>query len=764
MKRNKKYLGLLTSGLLLAGLTQSCVSDEPFYSEDGEGTLRMQLVVNSDLTRAELDESELIAKCKVYISQAGRGLLYKYEGVSELPEALRLKSGMYVAEAWTGDSVTASFDNKFYRGCQKFEMTSGQSKQLLLQCRIANVVVSLDKESIDAVNVKNWKLTVGNSRGSLDFTEQEIDRKGYFMMPDADIAIGENGAGIPDGDGFTYYKALNYTLEGETADGRAFSKRGVIGNEDGLTQHAHEYVLKMKYAPEHEQSGGGLITIEVVDDEIEEKSEVGLYSRPAIKGANFDIDKQIQGNIGGFSEQIIKVNAFKSIEQLQLSTDDSELGIYKNKVDLITAIDDVKQQIRDLGITWEIISNEEKNLNTCYIRLTRNYLNQLPEREQEYQLKLFVKDGYGRTNEAVVRIAVGAGAFKEEDPVVVNEVSPSDFLSIRARRAVISGSVNSDADSPAILYRLGGSSDVWQKASIPATRSQSNFSVELKGLQPGRQYEYKAANGDWEANQVYYFTTETEYTIPFADMEIWNEALGKSAIQFPGDDYTEDKQFWDSGNHGSSAMGKSLTVGSTDLHNSGSKSAYLKSQYVGLTIGNLGAFAAGNLFMGRFGETVGMSGAMLTFGKPYDGSHPDKLSVYVTYTPGKVDYLKDNCPHKFNKNSDLDHGQVYVALATEPIKVNTGTSDAGGVPKGTFMQYDTDPRILGFGEITWAGTTCGSSSQMQKVEIPITWREGAKTKKPTTLIIVCSASKYGDYFTGSSGSSMYLDDFQLIYE
>jgi hypothetical protein len=30
--------------------------------------------------------------------------------------------------------------------------------------------------------------------------------------------------------------------------------------------------------------------------------------------------------------------------------------------------------------------------------------------------------------------------------------------------------------------------------------------------------------------------------------------------------------------------------------------------------------------------------------------------------------------------------------------------------------------------------------------------------------VVCSSSKYGDYFTGGDGSIMYLDDFSLIYD
>ena len=31
------------------------------------------------------------------------------------------------------------------------------------------------------------------------------------------------------------------------------------------------------------------------------------------------------------------------------------------------------------------------------------------------------------------------------------------------------------------------------------------------------------------------------------------------------------------------------------------------------------------------------------------------------------------------------------------------------------------------------------------------------------LLLTASASKYGDYFAGSTGSVMYLDDVELLY-
>lgn len=40
----------------------------------------------------------------------------------------------------------------------------------------------------------------------------------------------------------------------------------------------------------------------------------------------------------------------------------------------------------------------------------------------------------------------------------------------------------------------------------------------------------------------------------------------------------------------------------------------------------------------------------------------------------------------------------------------------------------------------------------------------ATDRIPTHIMIVCAASRYGDYFTGSTESVMWVDDFELLYE
>lgn len=95
----------------------------------------------------------------MYISDS-KGLLYKYHGLGELPASLPLRSGHYTAEAWTGDSVSASFDKKFYRGYQPFDITRDNVSSVVVNCKIANVVASVNPADNVKDKIQNYTVTV----------------------------------------------------------------------------------------------------------------------------------------------------------------------------------------------------------------------------------------------------------------------------------------------------------------------------------------------------------------------------------------------------------------------------------------------------------------------------------------------------------------------------------------------------------------------------------------------------------------------------
>lgn len=736
---NSKFLfGLMASGMLMATLTQSCVSDEPF-STVGDGEVRLRMQINSDVTRALVDDEALRSNCVVYIS-GSKGLLYKYQGLENLPASIPMKGGNYVAEAWTGDSVPASFDKRFFRGYQPFTVTTGVNS-VVLTCKIRNSVVSLNTSSVKPELMKDWKITVANRGGELVFDESNMDyAKGYFMQSSRDTE-------------------LTYKVEGVNAEGKAFTHSGAIANP----RPAYEYRLNLEYNPDYEELGGAFVSIRVDASEVEVNSQVELYSAPQIQGADgYDADSQIAFDKGAFPDRALKIYAFGTVAGLSLSTPDyAALNLPSDEIDLISMTDAVSQAVKDAGITWESTRFDDKNMTRGYLRFSSAFLNAIPERDTEYRILVGVTDSYGKRSEATVRIAVGENAVVIDDPVTINEATASSLLNVRSTSAVLSGKVMlADAANPGISYRVADGVSGWTFVAAPASARPApvrnlrkakgaDFNVTVTGLRPGTLYEFKAVADGYESESKF-FTTGTIFTIPNAGMEEWHAFVDNSKILIPSAD--GQRTFWDSGNHGSVTMNKTLTQSSTALFHSGSCSAELKSQFVGL--GSIGKFAAGNLFTGEYKETnMTTFNGKLSFGRPYDGSYPEKLVVWANYRPGSVQ--KKGAVSGYLNVGDADLGSIYVALTTQAVSVETGAgADKLFNPKGSY--------VVAYGAVDLT-KAFGADGQLERLEIPLEYTARAATEKPTHIIIVCSASKYGDYFCGGEGSLLYVDDFELAY-
>ncbi len=708
----------LLGGTMLTG----CASENPFDTE-GEGVLRMNMVINTDVTRAESDPDDLRAGCVVYIS-GPQGLVHKFKGLENVPEAIHLKTGHYVAEAWTGDSVPASFTSKFFRGYQPFDLSRGENR-VVVNCQIANTIVSVNNATIDPDLMKDWSITVTNAGSSLTFDEANVATdKAYFMLASTTTE-------------------LQYEVKGTNMHGDPFVKTGVIASP----KRTHEYVLNMAYNPSYEEEGGAFLNVIIDEREVVVNGEVIIYGRPVIQGSDFDIDRQIVAEPGAFtSEKVIKVSGFNGLRSVEISTADAaDMRLPQSRFDLRNLTEAAAGAINAAGLTWDYSINE-KDIATSYIHLSRQWLNSLPERATEYRLNVAVTDLQGKRTEAVVRLAVGEDAVVIEDPVTVAAIDPSDLLAVGSHRATLSASLmDESATNPGIQYRESAGGD-WAFAPLTHTRAKGTPAVvTLTGLKASTRYEYRAV-ADGFAGESMYFTTEGCFEIPNSSMEEWSSFSDNSKVLLPG--AGGKRTFWDSGNHGSATMNVTLTQSDATMKHSGEKGARLRSQFVG--IGIAGKFAAGNLFAGTYLETQGTDGR-LEFGRPYDGSHPSALSLWVNYRPGKVEKKGD-----YLQVGDMDKGQIYVALSTEPVEVRTKKSNQKLFSKD-------DACIVAYGQYTF-DEAFGPDGELTRLSIPIEYYDKAKTTRPLYLIIVCSASYYGDYFNGGEGSVMYVDDFTLEYE
>ena len=73
-----------------------------------------------------------------------------------------------------------------------------------------------------------------------------------------------------------------------------------------------------------------------------------------------------------------------------------------------------------------------------------------------------------------------------------------------------------------------------------------------------------------------------------------------------------------------------------------------------------------------------------------------------------------------------------------------------------------DEKIIAYGEWDITSTVQGTDGGLMEFEIPLDYR--SLDRIPTYIVVVASASKYGDYFTGSGSSTMWIDDLELVYE
>lgn len=715
MKKNISLL--LAGGACLAGLMlTSCTADEPFG--EGEGVLKMKMVVNSTLTRAETDQQDLADKCVVYLS-GSKGLLYKFQGLDNVPSDIYLKSGSYVAEAWTGDSVSASFDKKFYRAYEPFTISKGDVKNVVLNCKIANVVASINPEPIIAEALKDYKVTVENTRGSLDFDESNAKTAhGYYMMPNGDTS-------------------LKWTITGKKEDGSDFSKSGTIDN----VQRAHEYVLNIRYTPGSTEVGGGFITVTVDDIELLIEDTVELTGAPVIEGVGYDINQPFTGEAGSFSRTSVYVESLGALSSLLVRTDAATaMALPSSEFDFITMTADSREALANAGVTCEYTEGAKSSAKIMFAAEALNRLS-----NGEYSFEVTAVDVAGKRRTRTLKFIV-SDATVAPQPIVESEVYSFS--------ATLRGTImKADASNPRFRYRKSGAS-VWEEVSALSDKPSkgmwraagASYHAVITGLSSATTYEYQAIADGYVNPKTETFRTEGVFTLPNAGFEEWS-TNGKGAY-IPGLGGTP--SFWDTGNHGSITMGKNITLPVESPVHGGQYSAQLQSQFVGLPGTSIGRFAAGNLFAGTYDKTVGTSGGELTFGRPFDGSRPVKLRGYAYYHPGTVEYSETSELAK----GQTDIGSIYVALTTQQVPIKTASKQLFD-PSASY--------VVAYGAMDFT-SDYGSSTGLREFEITLDYRSASQLARAGYIVLVASASKYGDYFTGSPQSVMVIDDLELIYK
>ena len=296
---------------------------------------------------------------------------------------------------------------------------------------------------------------------------------------------------------------------------------------------------------------------------------------------------------------------------------------------------------------------------------------------------------------------------------------------------------------------------------VTTSEAEDKYTAMLTGLKASTEYEYRLVNGENIAiGKEQSFTTsvaDAQTALQNGNFDGWSTIETKPISFLPArqsayPNASSTTIFWDTSNAGANVMGVlNPTQGVTSpVQTQGGKAAQLKSQEVsGL------AFAAASLYTGSFKSAAISGSATINFGQPFT-SRPVALSGYYRYEPVAVDNVGSSLPADATVSSGQpDKCAIYIALTKQAYSVTNTDSN-------TFIDFEGDSNVIAYGEIPSGDAT--TDNGYTPFTIPLQYKESQFGATPTHIIVVCSASKYGDYMTGGNGSTLYVDDFTLVYE
>lgn len=305
-------------------------------------------------------------------------------------------------------------------------------------------------------------------------------------------------------------------------------------------------------------------------------------------------------------------------------------------------------------------------------------------------------------------------------------------------RATVNGKIQS-GKTPVVEYRKESETSWITVPSANVNVSSNTFSATLTGLSASTTYKYRI-NVDGSIGSEQSFTTATATPLENGSFDEWSsEAADNGTLWQPW----STSSFWDTGNRGATTIADSNSVPTSETCNGSGKAASLETKWVVMKL------ASGNIFTGSYVRTDGTNG-VLSFGREFK-SFPSKLRINYKYTSATIDKIGEDALEYLKGRPDSCH--IYIALAdwNQPLEIRTRPSERQLFDKN-------DSHVIAYAEYI----NGNSDSQYQQKDLVLNYRYTNRT--PKYILIVASASKYGDYFTGGVGSKLLVDNFELIYD
>ena len=739
MKRISTYSFILL-GLLAAA---SCRQTELEGDTQQVGYLTVGVSNElEDVIEMKSDSDEIIYKLEVFDADGNLDFTTDdHRLVSGDP--IELLMGKYSVVASNGQPGTG-FNNPYYSGENSVRIYAEKSSSVEILCKMSKVKVSakFPQESEFTSLFPFCEFSVSNGE-ALTFS----------LTPDAnDPAVGS----VLDTAYFEVpqSKELTYTLRLRNSDGVNYS---ITDKLEGVKSAEH-YHFEFKIG-EREDISGALVVNVTLDGEFKETVEHKLnlnFDKTLMPSYshNPEFDPTPEGSIPVYplGNDILKKFTFsapRGIKSLVISHLDVNLlaeGL-PQLTDFVNITADEMQIMTDIGIKADSVTEGAVEAVIDITDFVKN-LSITPENET-YLMSLTVIDTYERYARCDFEFTIVSDIQAE----TASATPWSSFATLKGRYF-------SKVPPTGMTFQYKKlSSDEWSEVDqslVVVDESTMTYSCLLNHLDVDTEYVFRSTSDKDKADgktatEMTFKTYASEGTVYNLSFDEWTK-VGKAWYATRNSSDVETGLVWDSANEGTSdILGQSLVPTTPE------ESIVIRGKAARMESGELlSNFAAGNIYTGDFGSaTISPVGAKLKWGTRFT-SRPLALRGWYRYEPQAINRTSSAYSHL---SGQIDFCQIQIFLTTWSQQFEISTGDNHFVDTST-----NNPDIIAYGAIVSQDNTTdneGNRNGYVQFTIPLEYRN---LNEPTFIVISGAASRYGDYFTGGLGSTMYLDELELIYD
>lgn len=735
-----KYLSLM-SVCVMTALLFSCKTSET-EKLDGTAEVTFQLSADGTHHRVKSDLAEdLVPDVNDFTVEVfkrendRRKRLYLDTYLNSTEKHIRLNAGSYYMLAHYGDSLATGFGKPYFQAKSPFEISADQRHVSVSGvAKLHNVKIAVKYGEDLLRDYPDFLITLASdkvgAKGRLSYTKSET-REGFIPAGNLTFTLFRDSEDLnqdADENGNIKVTAFTKTIAAEPNDFITLS----------VNTKPAEGKLSVNIEIDRET--------ETVTDEVEISSTYVSTVAPVITLAE-DLKSALAFFEGDdLTGALVSIRSTAGYSHVYLDFVSSYLeskGL-NSGIDLMDMDENTADVVKGLGITATEMGPEVKFAAVDFSGVSQSLKYEAVPFDAEFKVRVVDNNG----NETVSD-PFSLKIKKWNASVNVSEANAF----ARSFRGVTMTSEDGDVSKFALQYRTGNRE--WTTVKPESVDGKTLSFAKIGGLAPEAAYQFRPVyNGSESLVDKDYVsvTTEAAAQVGNAGFEDWRKETHGFTYEFLLIKETHDLEWWRLGldessswwdsNSGATMPSKTAVVSdnwnwvrfptvsfSTD-HYEGNRSAVIYTVNVGdwlTSTASVGAFVAGQLFIGKSDS----AGNHVTEGHEFS-SRPDAVSFKYKYDPIQGESFS-----------------VDVVIKDEGGKVLSSCSKVVGDYMNEWTEYVLP---LSYEDIT-----------KQTANIYMIFKSSTSNKpavKGNKKIIIGNNEEY----TGNFGSSLYIDDIQMIYE